>query len=104
MAYKEGSSKLGFRFRLRQIAISISAALCVGVLVMVPVTAFAVTPGYYAPFGSISSNIECKVGHKFTHHNMQNGTCRVNWNTVISNAVNNAIDSSISGGLGNHLP
>lgn len=90
--------------RRKKIAISAGAVLLAGAAAMVPTTAFAVTPGYYAPFGSISSNIECKVGYKYSQKNMQNGICRVNWNTVIDNTVNNTIDSAISGGLGNHLP
>ncbi len=63
-----------------------------------------VTPGYYAPYGSISENIECKIGYAPSQRNMKNGKCRVNWNTVANNVTNNVINSGISGGLWGHLP
>lgn len=86
-------------------AILPAAVLCLlAVSAFVPEQAHAVTPGYYAPFGSISSNIECKNGYKYSKQNMNSGICRVNWNTVIGNTINSTINAGIAGGLGHHLP
>lgn len=64
---------------------------------VLPQAAMAVTPGYYAPFDKVSNNIECKIGHPYNKQNMQNGTCRVNWNTVTESTIKNMIDSAVTG-------
>ena len=69
-------------------------ALALGSAVL-PQAAMAVTPGYYAPFDKVSNNIECKIGHPYNKQNMQNGTCRVNWNTVAENVIKTTVDNAV---------
>ncbi|MBF0818193.1 hypothetical protein [Streptococcus acidominimus] len=58
--------------------------------------------GWYSPFSSISDNIICRNGYRYTTANMNNGNCKVNWSNIVGNVVNN-MASSI-GDLHNPLP
>ena len=82
--------------------VSLFATVFLSVLFFLPAdkAEAAVTPGYYSPFSSISDNIECKKGYPYNKKNMQSGICRVNWNTVTENTINNALNSAVSGAFG----
>ena len=89
-----------------KVLVSLFATVFLGIFFFLPAdkAEAAVTPGYYSPFSSISDNIECKNGYPYNKKNMQSGICRVNWNTVAANTINNTINSGITGALWGHLP
>lgn len=93
-------------FNKPKFLVSLFAVFVLGLAIFLPTdkAEATVTPGYYSPFSNISDNIECKKGYPYTRKNMQSGICRVNWNTVVANTINNTINSGITGALGGHLP
>ncbi|HFI0638093.1 TPA: hypothetical protein ACGO1U_001555 [Streptococcus suis] len=58
--------------------------------------------GWYSPFSSISDNIICKNGYRYTMENMRTGNCRVDWSNVVGNVANNM--AAAWGDLHNPLP
>ncbi|MGC4430851.1 bacteriocin class II family protein, partial [Streptococcus suis] len=58
--------------------------------------------GWYSPFSSISDNIICRNGYRYTMANMRNGNCRVDWSNVVGNVANNM--AAAWGDLHNPLP
>lgn len=61
-----------------------------------------VPSGWYSPFSTISDNIICRVGYRYSLANLKNGRCKVDWGNIVGNVANNM--ASAWGDLHNPLP
>lgn len=60
-------------------------------------TVSAATPGWYDPM-PWNSTVECKKGYAYGPKNLNNGKCRINWQSVADNIV----QTTTTGWIGRH--
>ena len=56
----------------------------------------AATPGWYdpTPWGS---SVECRNGYAYTPKNLNNGKCRLNWQSLMNSTISNITGNMIKG-------